>query len=55
MSAQTEYLRSEAKNVLATIGLVEGLIGKKKLNQYEVIAFGKLLQDVYTGVEPTKT
>ena len=51
MSAETEYLRSEAKNVLATIGLVEGLIGKKKLNQYEVIALGKLLQDVYTGVE----
>jgi hypothetical protein len=51
MSAETEYLRSEAKNVLATIGLIEALLGKKKLNQYEVIALGKLLQDVYTGVE----
>ena len=51
MSAETEYLRSEAKNVLATVGLVEKLVGKKKLNQFEVIALGKLLQDVYTGVE----
>jgi hypothetical protein len=51
MSAETEYLRSEAKNLLATISLVEDLIGKKKLNKYEVIALGKLLQDVYTGVE----
>lgn len=51
MSAETEYLRSEAKNILATTGLVEELIGKKKLNQFEVIALGKLLQDVYTGIE----
>jgi hypothetical protein len=51
MSAESEYLRSEAKNVLATIKLVEELIGKDRLNQFEVIAFGKLLQDVYTGVE----
>ncbi len=51
MSAETEYLWSEAKNILATVGLVEELIGKKKLNQFEVIALGKLLQDVYTGIE----
>ena len=51
MSAETEYLRSEAKNVLATTGLIEELIGKKKLNQFEVIALGKLLQDIYTGIE----
>jgi hypothetical protein len=51
MSAETEYLRSEANNVLATIGLVEDLTSKNKLNRYEVIALGKLLQDVYTGVE----
>ena len=51
MSAETEYLRSEAKNILATTGLVEELVGKKKLNQFEVIALGKLLQDVYTGIE----
>jgi hypothetical protein len=51
MSAETEYLRSEAKNVLATIELVQELTGKDKLNQFEIIALGKLLQDVYTGVE----
>jgi len=32
-------------------GLVEELIGKKKLNRFEVIALGKLLQDVYTGID----
>ncbi len=51
MNAETEYLRSEAKNILATTGLVEELLGKKKLNRFEVIALGKLLQDVYTGIE----
>ena len=51
MSAEAEYLRSEAKNVLATVGLVEQLVSKKELNRFEVIALGKLLQDVYTGVE----
>ncbi len=51
MSAETDYLRSEAKNVVATIKLVEELIGRDKLNRFEVIALGKLLQDVYTGVE----
>ena len=51
MNAEAEYLRSEAKNILATTGLVEELLGKKKLNRFEVIALGKLLQDVYTGIE----
>jgi hypothetical protein len=51
MSAEAEYLRSEAKNVLATITLVEELVAKANLNQFEVIALGKLLQDVYTGIE----
>jgi hypothetical protein len=51
MNAENEYLRSEAANVLATIALIEELIGKEKLSQFEVIALGKLLQDVYTGIE----
>jgi hypothetical protein len=51
MSAENEYLRSEAKNVFTTIGLVEELVGKDALNSFEVIALGKLLQDVYTGIE----
>jgi hypothetical protein len=51
MSAETEYLRSETKNVLAAIKLIQELTDKNKLNQFEVIALGKLLQDVYTGVE----
>ena len=51
MNAEAEYLRSEAENILATTDLVEELLGKKKLNRFEVIALGKLLQDVYTGIE----
>jgi hypothetical protein len=49
MSEENEYLQSEAKNVFAAIGLE--LISKESLNQFEIIALGKLLQDVYTGIE----
>jgi len=51
MSAQADYLWSEAKNILATVALVEELAGKDRLDRFEVIALGKLLQDVYSGIE----
>jgi hypothetical protein len=31
--------------------MVEELLAKQRLTEYEVIALGKLLQDVYTGLE----
>lgn len=51
MSAESDYISSEAKNVLQTAELIEGLLEKKELTKYEVIALGKLLQDAYTGLE----
>jgi len=51
MSAESDYISSESKNILQTAKLIEGLLNKKELTKYEVIALGKLLQDVYTGLE----
>jgi uncharacterized protein YutE (UPF0331/DUF86 family) len=51
MSAESEYIRSEVNNTLQTITLLEDLLAKRSPTKYEVIAMGKLLQDVYTGLE----
>ena len=51
MSAESDYISSESKNIIATVEMLEELIGKRELTRYEVIALGKLLQDVYTGIE----
>lgn len=51
MSAESDYISAESQNVLWTITLIRNLLEKKKLTDYEVIALGKLLQDVYTGIE----
>ncbi|MDO8303974.1 MAG: hypothetical protein Q7T18_12110 [Sedimentisphaerales bacterium] len=51
MNAENEYLQSEAKSVLTTVSLIDELIAKNSLNQFEIIALGKLLQDIYTGIE----
>ena len=51
MSAEADYLRAERDNVLQTLRLVDDLVGKQSRSQYETIALGKLLQDVYTGIE----
>ena len=51
MSAESDYIRAERDNVLRTTEMIEDLLGKKDLSSYETIALGKLLQDVYTGIE----
>ena len=51
MSAESDYVSSESANVLRSVEMIEDLVGKKDLSEYEVIALGKLLQDVYTGLE----
>lgn len=51
MSAESDYIHSETKNTLQTITLLEDLLAKRSLTKYEIIALGKLLQDVYTGFE----
>ena len=51
MSAEAEYVRRERDSILQTLDLVDDLVGKAARSQYETIALGKLLQDVYTGTE----
>ena len=51
MSAESDYIQAERDNVLRTTEMIEDLLGKKDLSGYETIALGKLLQDVYTGIE----
>ena len=51
MSAESDYIQAERDNVLRTTEMIEDLLGKKDLSSYETIALGKLLQDVYTGIE----
>ena len=51
MSAESDYIRAERDNILRTIDMIEELTAKEDLSTYETIALGKLLQDVYTGIE----
>ena len=51
MSAESDYITAESENILRTTTLIQNLLEKKKITAYEVIALGKLLQDVYTGIE----
>lgn len=51
MSAESKYISGESKNIIRTVEMLEDLTGKRELTRYEVIALGKLLQDVYTGIE----
>ena len=51
MSAESDYVRAERDNILRTIGMIEDLTTQEELTTYETIALGKLLQDVYTGIE----
>jgi hypothetical protein len=51
MNADNDFLRSEQRNLETTLRLIEGLTARDNLSEYEVIAMGKLLQDVYMGIE----
>jgi len=51
MSAESNYISAEGQNIVKTIEMLEDLLKKSALSQYEVIALGKLLQDAYTGIE----
>jgi hypothetical protein len=51
MSAEADYRRREADHVRQTLALVDDLLAKPNRSQYETIALGKLLQDVYSGIE----
>jgi hypothetical protein len=51
MSAESSYISAEGQNIAKTIELIDDLLKRSVLSQYEVIALGKLLQDAYTGIE----
>ena len=51
MNAESDYIRAERDNVLRTTEMIEDLLAKNDLSSYETIALGKLLQDIYTGIE----
>lgn len=51
MSAESDYIHAERDNILRTIDMIEDLTATEELSAYETIALGKLLQDVYTGIE----
>ncbi|MBN2376698.1 MAG: hypothetical protein JXD22_09865 [Sedimentisphaerales bacterium] len=51
MSAKDDYINAERKELEKTITLIEELAGKDNLSGFEVIALGKLLQDIYMSIE----
>jgi len=51
MSAESDYIRAEKENIQRTMEMVDDLLSQQDLSTYETIALGKLLQDVYTGIE----
>jgi hypothetical protein len=51
MNAMSDYFHGEREHLLRTADMIEQLLGKPSLSDYEVIAMGKLLQDTYTGIE----
>jgi len=51
MTATSDYFHFERDHIIRTAGMIEQLLGKNALSDYEVIALGKLMQDVYTGIE----
>jgi len=51
MSAESEFFRLESEHILKTVSFIEDLLEKQEWSFYETIAMGKLLQDIYMGVE----
>jgi uncharacterized protein YutE (UPF0331/DUF86 family) len=51
MSAANDFISAESENIHNTIEMIKELLGKETLSKYETIALGKLLQDIYSGVE----
>lgn len=51
MSGESDFLRGEREDIEKSIGLMESLLARDDLSEYEVIALGKLLQDIYMGIE----
>ena len=51
MSAANDFISAESKNIRKTAEMIKELLEKQALTKYETIALGKLLQDIYSGIE----
>ncbi len=51
MSGKDAFVEDEKVKIGETVAMVDDLLAKKDLSQYEVIALGTLLQNVYSGIE----
>ena len=51
MSGKDAFVEDEKVKIGETVSMVDDLLAKKVLSQYEVIALGTLLQNVYSGIE----
>ena len=51
MSAESDYIQAEIESILQTSDMIQDLLKQEVLSNYETIALGKLLQDIYTGIE----
>ena len=51
MSGEDVFVEKEKERIRKTVGMIDELLAKKERSQYEVIALGTLLQNVYNGIE----
>ncbi len=51
MSDKDSFFEGEKKKIQKAVLMIDDLLAKKYFSQYEVIALGTLLQNVYTGIE----
>jgi len=51
MSAANDFISAESANILKTAEMIQQLLAKIHLTKYEIVALGKLLQDIYSGIE----
>ena len=51
MSADYDAFRFDQDHILITLAMIEELVGRAEISQFEVISLGTLLQNTYMGVE----
>lgn len=51
MDSGHEFLRLECANLDKTVAMIGRLLAKQELSDFEIIALGTLLQNVYMGIE----
>ena len=51
MNGKDSFVEDEEGKIRRAVAMIDDLLAKKDLSQYEIIALGTLLQNVYTGLE----